>query len=106
MNGYLDNDGCADELARLMVQVVDSSDASISGLEVFIPGLENPHVTDTSGVVALFELMPGAVINITVRDPNTAKTSTGAMLLREGENQILVRVPWLPVTQPTSPQQP
>lgn len=105
-NGYLDNDGCADELARVLVRVLDSEDTAVEGFEVLIPGLENPQVTAPDGTAALFELMPGAVITVTVMDPVTHKTTMGTMTLREGANHILVTVPWLPVAQPSPPPQP
>ena len=105
-NGYLDNDGCADELARVLVRVLDSENTAVEGFEVLIPGLEKPQVTAPDGTAALFELMPGAVITVTVMDPVTHKTTMGTMSLREGANHILVTVPWLPVAQPTPPPLP
>ena len=94
VNGYLDGDGCADDLARLMVRVVDIDGTPAPGLEVFIPGLEKPFITSTEGMALLFELMPGAVITVTARDPTEDQEVSGTMELREGANELLMTASW------------
>ena len=92
-NGYLDDDGCPDELAALVVTVDDGHGRAIPGAVVSVGGRE-VGTTDQRGLVTVKGLMPGAA-NLSVRAP-VAQAAAQELTLAPGANQATVDMDWLP----------
>ena len=106
LNGYKDDDGCADELARLRVIVLNEAGKGLSGIEVWLPGLSKPAITDAAGNALFFELVPLANIRVSVSGNDTHQSQYGMIQLREGANALTLTMPTtIPAdAQPTVPQ--
>ena len=101
MNGYKDDDNCADELARLLISVTDANLQPLNGIHVLLPGMSVPAVTSSNGTVMLFELLPVPAIQLELINPmNDSRLKLNATL-KEGENTLTIPTEW---SSPTAPK--
>jgi hypothetical protein len=101
MNGYKDDDNCADELARLLISVTDANLQPLNGIHVLLPGMSVPAVTSSNGTVMLFELLPVPAIQLELINPmNDSRLKLNATL-QEGENTLTIPTDW---SSPTAPK--
>jgi len=88
LNGWKDDDGCPDELARLQVTITRQGEP-VQGVRVTLPGAE-PRYTNAQGQVVFLELLPvprgGLLLN--VDDPFDDVINDYDLILREGENRV------------------
>lgn len=81
-NGWADEDGCPDALARLRVRVTRKGQPAV-GVAVSLPGAR-PQITDAAGVAVFLELLPvpdGAFVQVDdgeVRRDRRAPLAEGA----------------------------
>jgi hypothetical protein len=99
MNGWNDDDGCPDELARLLVRVHDATGAPVAGASVLMPGSEDPVLTGEDGRTAFFELVPARGLSLDVSGGGLSVSMP--LDLHEGAQEILVVL--APPAPPTAP---
>jgi hypothetical protein len=88
INGYADDDGCPDELARLRVIVVDAAGRGVEGAAVSLPGAP-PVRTDASGVAMFFELLPVPELMVEARH-GSAGRGQAALPLPDGPAEVTI----------------
>ena len=92
LNGYRDDDNCPDQLARLRVVVMDQHQNPLPEMNVRLPGMNEPSITGADGGVVFFELIPSPKISIEVENPSEGRRTTVELHLKEGPNEIQIRV--------------
>jgi hypothetical protein len=97
INGYKDQDGCPDSLARLhiSIQLQPEPPLEITGLEVWLPGKSTPLFPDPSGQLIVFELTPYRGFTIELRNPQTNAISHHTIHLKEGANVAEIKPQWV-----------
>ncbi|MFT6161903.1 MAG: hypothetical protein ACI855_002226, partial [Myxococcota bacterium] len=96
-NGYMDEDGCPDQLASLAVTVLDPNNDPMPGAEVRING-DLIGITDGSGQLMVTNRLPGNA-DITITDPSGSSESKGQSIdLPEGSSNAEFGQIWLPGT--------
>ncbi|MBW2257764.1 MAG: hypothetical protein JRI25_24625, partial [Deltaproteobacteria bacterium] len=95
VNGYLDGDGCPDELATVMLQIMDPGGGSVSEAVVFANGAEIGR-TAADGTLAVPDLIPGSIAMVEVAKADTDLLPTALQLddLVEGMQSHEVVMQW------------
>jgi hypothetical protein len=70
VNGYLDGDGCPDELATVVLRVTEPGGELVSGAAVFADGAEIGR-TAADGTLAVPDLIPGNIAMVEVAKADT-----------------------------------
>ena len=94
MNGYLDEDGCPDSLARMKIVVLDGQKQPLQGASILFPGLNEAIETDANGIAILLELLPVPSFSVDVTSPDQSQKQTINVRLNEGANEITVETDW------------
>jgi len=94
INGYRDDDGCPDQLARIRITVYDRDKRPMKGILVRWPGLSAPLTSDMSGSVSLFELIPVPAVSLELEHPETGARQAVKTELLEGANELEVATTW------------
>ena len=95
MNGYLDDDGCPDSLARIRILVTGRDNQPVEGAHILFPGLSQPIQTDQTGKAVLFELLPVPSFSLEIRNPDHSETKSVNVQLNEGANEVDVSTDWV-----------
>ena len=98
LNGYMDDDGCPDELARIRITVTGADNQPVKGALILFPGSSQPIPTDQTGNAVLFELLPVPSFSIEVRSPDQLALASVNVQLKEGANHVTITTDWKPVT--------
>jgi len=95
VNGYLDGDGCPDELATVALRVVDPGGGAVSGAVVYANGAEIGR-TGTDGTLTVPALIPGSIAMVEVAKPETDLLPVATQLddLVEGSQSRDVVMQW------------
>lgn len=93
-NGYVDDDGCPDQLANLTVIVVDPEGNRVQNATVEVDG--QPYAVDMEGVLRLEDLIPGTSPFLEVSAPYMITETVSDLTLVEGENERTVALEWIP----------
>ncbi|MCB9746727.1 MAG: OmpA family protein, partial [Alphaproteobacteria bacterium] len=93
-NGYVDDDGCPDQLATLILRVEDTEGNRVTNATVDIDG--QTFLVDAEGVLRIEELIPGTSPYITVGAPYMFEETIADLTLVEGENERIVVLDWIP----------
>jgi len=89
-NGYRDEDGCPDDLARLGLLILDPSGTPLAGVTAMFPGASQPLVTGDDGWIRAFELFPVKATSIEVTAPDGYASQTIDLELAEGSQELTV----------------
>ena len=87
-NGWADDDGCPDALARLLVRVVSGGEP-VAGALVSLPGAE-PVRTGPDGIAVFLELVPlpaGVIVDVRHEELGLGEARTA---LPEGPTEVAV----------------
>ena len=94
LNGYMDQDGCPDSLARIKIIVIGRSGEPLKDAVVYFPGLGTPLKTDVDGIAVMFELLPVPSMTLDIASADEKHIQSVSLQLQEGANEITVRTNW------------
>lgn len=94
-NGYLDDDGCPDELAVVSMQVIDADGIPVGDVVISVDGVEIGR-TDADGRISSEALTPGSTVTISASHFHMASVAEQTLTLGEGPNELELQTDWLP----------
>jgi outer membrane protein OmpA-like peptidoglycan-associated protein len=94
-NGYLDDDGCPDELAELTIVVQDSDGVPMADVIVSADGREIGR-TAKDGTLNTSGLMPETTVTLSASHFHMASDAESTLTLVEGKNETTLLTEWLP----------
>lgn len=95
-NGWMDEDGCPDELATLEIKLINAEGALLRHTEIK-DGDTPLGVTNRDGRLTITGLMPGRVLALTA-DTNELEPASLEHALVEGANDLEMELGWAPGT--------
>lgn len=94
-NGYLDDDGCPDDLAVVALQVLDADGVPVGDVQISLDGVEIGR-TDADGRIRSDALVPGGTVTISASHFHMASVAEQTLTLGEGDNDLSLQTDWLP----------